>query len=31
MRSQLGPVAQKVERRSINAKVAGSIPSRGQV
>ena len=30
-RSQLGLVAQKVERRSRNAKVAGSIPSRDQV
>ena len=27
----IGLVAQKVERRSRNAKVAGSIPSRGQV
>ena len=30
-RSQLGLVAQRIEHRSRNAKVAGSIPSRGQV
>ena len=30
-RSQLDLVAQMIEHRSRNAKVAGSIPSRGQV
>ena len=30
-RSQLGLVAQRIEHRSRNANVAGSIPSRGQV
>ena len=30
-RSRLGLVAQRIEHRFRNAKVAGSIPSRGQV